>query len=205
MGVGDRDPAADRPAATGSPADGGAHRRGDARRRAVGRGPGARGGGVRRPGRCARAALTRAAGGRAGDGARRVDHQGGRPAARHPLRDGQDTDDAREGADAGGTGMTGTGSGHDLPRDEEAPAWHLEDDVLSRYATGRVSAAIAASAEAHLTTCTTCRARLAPAIPVARLDAIWDEVDQRVDTLSLPLFERALVRLGMGEDTARLL
>ena len=101
--------------------------------------------------------------------------------------------------------MTGTGSGHDLPRDEEAPAWHLEDDVLSRYATGRVSAAVAASAEAHLTTCATCRARLAPATPVARLDAIWDEVDQRVDTLSLPLFERALVRLGMGEDTARLL
>ena len=35
--------------------------------------------------------------------------------------------------------------------------------------------------------------------------AIWDEVDDRVDVASLPWFERALVRLGVGEDTARLL
>ena len=100
--------------------------------------------------------------------------------------------------------MTGTGSGHDVPRDDTA-GWHLDDEALSGYATGRVSAAVAASAEAHLTTCSACRTRLAPAVPETRLAAIWDEVDQRVDTLSLPWFERALVRLGMGEDTARLL
>lgn len=105
--------------------------------------------------------------------------------------------------------MTGNGSGHDVPRGDrptgDQGAWHLEDDALARYASGRVSAAVAASAEAHLTTCDTCRTRLAPAVPAPRLAAIWDEVDDRVDALSLPWFERALVRLGMGEDTARLL
>jgi hypothetical protein len=96
--------------------------------------------------------------------------------------------------------MTGTSSAN-----EPTQSWHVDDDALSRYAAGRVSAAVAASTEAHLTTCAACRTRLAPAVPAPRLDAIWDEVEQRVDTLTLPWFERALVRLGMGEDTARLL
>ena len=83
--------------------------------------------------------------------------------------------------------------------------WHLDDATLSRYASGETSAAVAASAEAHLTSCADCRARLAPAVDTSRLDAIWDEVEHRVEVGELPWFERLLVRVGVREDTARLL
>ena len=83
--------------------------------------------------------------------------------------------------------------------------WHVDRDVLSRYAAGRVTAAVAASTEAHLTSCGACRALVAPAVPTDRLDGIWSEVDNRVERLSLPWFERVLVRCGVNEDTARLL
>ena len=83
--------------------------------------------------------------------------------------------------------------------------WHVDAEVLSGYATGRVTAAVAASTEAHLTSCAQCRSLVAPAVPATRLDGIWNEVDDRVDRLSLPWFERMLVRCGVGEDTARLL
>jgi hypothetical protein len=83
--------------------------------------------------------------------------------------------------------------------------WHVDPGVLARYAAGQVTSAVAASTEAHLSSCRTCRALLAPAVPTERLDGIWLEVDDRVDRLSLPWFERVLVRCGVGEDTARLL
>lgn len=83
--------------------------------------------------------------------------------------------------------------------------WHVDDGTLERYVTGTASAPVAASTEAHLTGCSSCRARLAPAVPAARLDGIWAEVDADVDRLSLPPVERLLVRLGLGDDTARLL
>jgi hypothetical protein len=44
-----------------------------------------------------------------------------------------------------------------------------------------------------------------PRVDTSRLDAIWLTVDDRVQTASLPWFERTLVRLGVGEDSARLL
>jgi hypothetical protein len=83
--------------------------------------------------------------------------------------------------------------------------WHVDAEVLARYAAGGVTSAVAASTEAHLTSCGECRALLAPAVPAERLDSIWLEVDDRVDRLSLPWFDRLLVRCGVGEDTARLL
>ena len=83
--------------------------------------------------------------------------------------------------------------------------WHVDEETLQHYSAGQVTAVIAASTEAHLTACATCRARLAPAVPAPRLDAIWRAVDDRVDEESLPWFERLLVRVGVGQDTARLL
>ncbi|HEX4699845.1 MAG TPA: zf-HC2 domain-containing protein [Actinomycetes bacterium] len=83
--------------------------------------------------------------------------------------------------------------------------WHIDDVTLERYAAGDTTAAVAASAEAHLITCADCRARLEPAVAPARLAGIWAEVDDRVEELSRPWPERALSRLGVPEDTARLL
>ena len=77
-----------------------------------------------------------------------------------------------------------------------ATAW-----LTLRQATHQITA----SAEAHLTTCADCRARLTPQLDTGRLDAIWHGVDDRVQLASLPWFERTLVRVGVGEDTARLL
>jgi hypothetical protein len=83
--------------------------------------------------------------------------------------------------------------------------WHVDAEVLAGYAAGRVTSAVAASTEAHLTACAECRAMLVPTVPADRLAGIWGEVDHRVERLSLPWFERMLVRFGVGEDTARLL
>ncbi|HEU5241489.1 MAG TPA: hypothetical protein VFU25_05705, partial [Ornithinibacter sp.] len=83
--------------------------------------------------------------------------------------------------------------------------WHVDAEVLAGYTAGRVTSAVAASTEAHLTSCAECRALLTPAVPATRLDGIWTAVDDRVGRLSLPWFERVLVRCGVGEDTARLL
>ena len=84
-------------------------------------------------------------------------------------------------------------------------AWHLDEATLARYARGETTAAVAASAEAHLTACAHCRALLAPAVPAARLDGIWDSVEAQVDHASLPLLERLLLRAGLSETSARLL
>jgi hypothetical protein len=84
-------------------------------------------------------------------------------------------------------------------------SWHIDDTTLAGYVAGGTTAAAAASTEAHLTTCAGCRARLAPGADTGRLDAIRRGVDDRVQLVSLPWFERTLVRVGVGEDSARLL
>jgi hypothetical protein len=84
-------------------------------------------------------------------------------------------------------------------------SWHIDEATLTHYILGATSSAVAASAEAHFTACADCRARLSPAVDTARLDAIWGEVADRVDLNSLPWFERLLCRVGVREDTARLL
>jgi hypothetical protein len=84
-------------------------------------------------------------------------------------------------------------------------SWHIDEPTLAAYTGGRAGATAAASAEAHLTSCADCRALLAPAVDPGRLAAIWDQVDDRLDVASLPWFDRTLVRVGVGEGTARLL
>ncbi len=84
-------------------------------------------------------------------------------------------------------------------------SWHIDEPTLARYVAGEASAAVAASAEAHLTTCTDCRARLAPQVNRRRLDAVWREVDDRVQLTGRPWLERMLARGGVGAGPARLL
>jgi hypothetical protein len=85
-------------------------------------------------------------------------------------------------------------------------SWHLDDDLLDTYAEGRpLSAALAASVEAHLERCATCQSRLVPAADPARLDAVWAEVEDALDAPRAGLLERLLLRAGVASDTARLL
>ena len=85
-------------------------------------------------------------------------------------------------------------------------SWHLDDDLLDTYAEGRpLSAALAASAEAHLERCATCQSRLAAGADLRRLDAVWAEVEDVLDAPRAGLLERLLLRAGVPSDTARLL
>ena len=84
--------------------------------------------------------------------------------------------------------------------------WHLDDDLLDAYAQGRpLSAALAASVEAHLERCPGCQARLVPVAELPRLDAVWAEVVDVLDAPRPSLLERLLQRTGVAPDTARLL
>lgn len=81
--------------------------------------------------------------------------------------------------------------------------WHLDADQATRYASGRVSPAFAASAEQHLTSCASCRA-LVPAEP-ARVDLGWAAVLERVEAPRVGPVEGALRRIGVAHSTARLI
>jgi hypothetical protein len=83
--------------------------------------------------------------------------------------------------------------------------WHLDGETARRYASGATGQVFAASAEAHLAVCPGCRALLVPLVDRPRLDAIWNEVAERVDAPQPGPMERLLRRLGVRPDTARLL
>lgn len=84
--------------------------------------------------------------------------------------------------------------------------WHLDDDAVAAWATGRVmTPAQAASVETHVERCASCRLRVAPAVDTGRLDAVWDRVVEQVDAPRLSLVEQLLIRAGVDPATARLL
>jgi hypothetical protein len=81
-------------------------------------------------------------------------------------------------------------------------AWHLDEELASRYTEGRLSPALAVSTEQHLVRCADCRALLRG--EPARLGRVWDEVLERVQTPRPTVLERFLRRLGVDEGSARL-
>lgn len=83
--------------------------------------------------------------------------------------------------------------------------WHVGEETLVRYAQSRGRLSVDASVEAHLLSCGQCRARLARAVDVGRLERLWGDVVERVDAPGRGLVERLLRRAGMAESTARLL
>ncbi|NUR83326.1 MAG: zf-HC2 domain-containing protein [Nonomuraea sp.] len=83
--------------------------------------------------------------------------------------------------------------------------WHMDDDLALRYAEGELTATLAASVEAHLLACEPCRGLLAPRVPRARLDRVWEEIADAVDAPVPGPFERLLTAFGVGGHTARLL
>lgn len=83
------------------------------------------------------------------------------------------------------------------------PEWHPDATSLQAYVDGGANLALAASVEAHLLSCRSCRLALAPAVPAARLLALRDDLADRIDLADRSWEERLLRRLGVAEADAR--
>jgi Putative zinc-finger len=84
-------------------------------------------------------------------------------------------------------------------------SWHAEPEQIAAYARGDVDAAGAFSLEAHLAACADCQALAAIAVGAPRLDAMWGEIEERIDAPRRSPVEAVLARLGVPDHVARLL
>ena len=87
--------------------------------------------------------------------------------------------------------------------------WHLDDDMLRRYAGRADSLAEGASAEQHLLSCAPCRARVGAAASVTGVSvidfaAVWDRTRDAVEVPRASVFERLLRVAGLPAHEARL-
>lgn len=82
--------------------------------------------------------------------------------------------------------------------------WHLDDDLVERYANGYLGPAASASLEAHLTACALCRTCVRRADPDASA-RVWGRVRAEIAAPRLPLPLRGLHRLGLREPDAVLI
>ncbi|HEX9234839.1 MAG TPA: zf-HC2 domain-containing protein [Actinomycetota bacterium] len=83
--------------------------------------------------------------------------------------------------------------------------WHVEEAVLARYAQGDLDEARVFSIEAHLIACDVCRTALSPQANPERLERMWSEVVEAVDSPRPGPVERILRALGVKDHLARLL
>ncbi len=82
--------------------------------------------------------------------------------------------------------------------------WHVADDMLRRYINGALGPPWLWSVETHLDACDGCRRRLAAEVDPGTVAAGWSRLDAAIDVPERGWMERALVRLGVPEATARL-
>jgi hypothetical protein len=86
--------------------------------------------------------------------------------------------------------------------------WHVDGDAARRYAARALDATDAASVDAHLLRCAPCRAVVNAAVaadagePV--LEAVWRQVDARLDQPRRGWLERLLTTAGAPPGSARL-
>jgi hypothetical protein len=84
-------------------------------------------------------------------------------------------------------------------------AWHVGDDALRAYAAGRGLPLASASIEGHLVACARCRTRFAPMMAAEPLAKSWEAIRSTVEAPRRSVVERLLGRMGVSEETARLL
>lgn len=87
----------------------------------------------------------------------------------------------------------------------DGQTWHADADVLAAYVAGHLGRATAASLEAHLLACASCRSGIAPLAPSEQLAGNLAVLHSRIDAPPFPRTERFLQRLGLPERIARLL
>jgi hypothetical protein len=86
--------------------------------------------------------------------------------------------------------------------------WHADEQLVDRYLNGGLDLGPAASLEAHLLGCASCRGLLNSRVPARlqdRVDRAWVDIRTQVQVPRLPLPVRVLRRLRLREDTAVLL
>lgn len=83
-------------------------------------------------------------------------------------------------------------------------SWHISEAVALAYVSGDVQGARAASIEAHVMTCQTCRSLVGREVSTDRLEAIWAEVEELADAPRPTWAERLLTRIGVPATDARL-
>jgi hypothetical protein len=83
-------------------------------------------------------------------------------------------------------------------------SWHIPEPMARAYVDGDVQGARAASIEAHVMTCEVCRELVGREVATERLDAIWSEIEDGVDTPRPGFLERLLTRIGLDATDARL-
>jgi hypothetical protein len=81
-------------------------------------------------------------------------------------------------------------------------AWHLDETTIDGYVGGGIGEARAASVEAHVIACATCRAALADRVDV---EAGWTRVRDRIERPRVGVLERGLRAVGVRHDLTRLL
>jgi hypothetical protein len=84
-------------------------------------------------------------------------------------------------------------------------SWHAEPEQITAYARGDLDPAGSFSLEAHLAACGECQALAAVVAGAPRLDAMWDEIEERLDAPRRGPGETVLARLGVPDHIARLL
>ena len=82
--------------------------------------------------------------------------------------------------------------------------WHVHDDTLDAYTSGRIDDASALSVEAHVLSCAACRHTLAGGVDPVRRDRIWNEIEDAIDAPRAGIAERVLIAFGVRAHVARL-
>ncbi len=82
--------------------------------------------------------------------------------------------------------------------------WHVDQTLATRYAEGGLPTPLAASVEAHVTSCSSCQRLVGATAPAPRLAAAWSDVEDRLDQPRAGLIERGVRRLGLSDADARL-
>lgn len=82
--------------------------------------------------------------------------------------------------------------------------WHIDTQLLDRYASEELSAAGMASVEMHVTNCGVCRSQVAAGADTSVQDRVKHALDDRLDTPPAGWIERALRVGGLSEADARI-
>ena len=82
--------------------------------------------------------------------------------------------------------------------------WHVPESAIRGYLGGTTDQVESCSIEAHLASCSACRASVAAHGDAAGLEATWSAIVDELDAPRLTLLERLLEALGVSPTTARL-